>query len=59
MVVNLLNLVLLTVTDVEDGDIKYAGNTRRRFDASLSNAIGPDCEYGVVIVRINDGIEIK
>ena len=29
------------------------------FDASLSIAIGPDGEYGVVIVRINDELEIK
>ena len=47
------------VSNVEDGDIKYAGNTKRRFDASLSATIGPDGEYGVVIVRINDELEIK
>ena len=42
------------VSDVSDDDILYAGNTKRRFDESLSDAIGPNGEYGVVIVRIND-----
>ena len=39
---------------VPDDDISYAGNTKRRFDQSLSGTIGPNGEYGVVIVRIKD-----
>ena len=45
------------VSDVTNDDILYAGNTKRRFDQSLSDNLGPDGEYGVVVVRINDELE--
>ena len=50
------------MTQLENGAIQITspiitGNTKRRFDAKLSDTLGPDGEYGVVIVRVKDELE--